>query len=410
MNAVGIDVSKGKSKFAVIQPFGAVVRKPFDVAHTAKELADLLGFIRSLDGETRVVLEHTGKYSEPTVKALSDAGVFVCVVNAKLVHDYGGDSIRRDKTDKVDALKIAGYCLDKWAKLKRYAPTDERRKLLKTYNRQLSEHAKLKTMLVNNLIALIDQVFPCVNSLFSSPARESDGHEKWIDFAAHFGRAECVGALSQAAFSEKYDKWCHKNGYKFSSDKAEAIYRLAKESVVVLPKNDFTKTLISQSIAALNALCETISALKTEMGKIAVELPEYGTVLAMHGVLGNRRVQNLRKRVFILRTSCETFSEARDIFSRFFRVRTQRHFCIAVHISLPFCTLIFPAMPKSGDSAASVSRRSMKSAKDFSKSSVAIALIPQSSRAWSWRSSPQAACCLPYQDIFPRQSACSENP
>ena len=34
MNAVGIDVSKGKSTVAVIQPFGIVIAEPFDVLHT----------------------------------------------------------------------------------------------------------------------------------------------------------------------------------------------------------------------------------------------------------------------------------------------------------------------------------------------------------------------------------------
>ena len=38
MNAVGIDVSKGKSMIAVMRPFGEVVVKPFEVRHTASEL------------------------------------------------------------------------------------------------------------------------------------------------------------------------------------------------------------------------------------------------------------------------------------------------------------------------------------------------------------------------------------
>lgn len=79
---------------------------------------------------------------------------------------YGGDTIRRVKTDKVDSLKIAGYCLDKWTKLMRYTPENELRKMLKVYNRQLSEYTKLKTMLKNNLISLLDQTFPGVNKLF----------------------------------------------------------------------------------------------------------------------------------------------------------------------------------------------------------------------------------------------------
>jgi hypothetical protein len=36
---------------------------------------------RSLDGETKVYMEHTGRYYEPIVTWLSDAGIFVSTVN-----------------------------------------------------------------------------------------------------------------------------------------------------------------------------------------------------------------------------------------------------------------------------------------------------------------------------------------
>jgi len=284
MNAVGIDVSKGKSTVAIIKPFGEVVRMPFEVTHTVKELDELAKLIHSLEGESRVVLENTGKYSEPVVNALYKAGIYICPVNAKLMHDYGGDTIRRARTDKIDSLKIAGYCLYKWTKLVRHTPENERRKMLKVYNRQLSEYAKLKVMLKNNLISLLDQTFPGANAFFTSPARESDGHEKWIDFFASFWHCECVSSLSEQAFSIRYEKWCRKNGYNFSSAKADKIYDSATNHFGTLPKNDFTKTLIVQAVAQLNSLCETVSTLKGEMSKIASELPEYETVLAMHGV------------------------------------------------------------------------------------------------------------------------------
>lgn len=284
MNAVGIDVSKGRSTVAVIRSFGEIVRMPFDVNHTTKELAELAKFILSLDGETKVVMENTGRYFEPVAYALGEAGIFVCVLNAQLIHDYGGDTIRRDKNDNIDSLKIAGYCLDKWVKLTRWVPEDELRKTLKVYNRQLSQYTKLKTTLKNNLISLLDQTFPDANRLFTSPARESDGHEKWIDFVANFWHCECVSALSQRVFTERYQKWCHKNGYKFSASKAEEIYFASAGHFGTLPKNDFTKTLITQAVTQLNTLCETVAALKTEMNKIAAELPEYETVLAMHAV------------------------------------------------------------------------------------------------------------------------------
>lgn len=81
MNAVGIDVSKGKSTVTVLQPFGVVIAEPFEVLHTADELKTLVKFIKSLSGETRVVMEYTGSYYEPIANALYDAGIFVSVVN-----------------------------------------------------------------------------------------------------------------------------------------------------------------------------------------------------------------------------------------------------------------------------------------------------------------------------------------
>ncbi len=130
-------------------------------------------------------------------------------------------------------------------------------------------------MLKNNLIALLDQTFPDVNKLFSSPARESDGHEKWIDFIAQFWHCESVSSLSQKAFAARYEKWCRKNGYNFSAGKAEEVYVASIGHFPTLPQNDFTKTLVIQTVSQLNSLCETVATLKTEMNNISSKLPEY---------------------------------------------------------------------------------------------------------------------------------------
>ena len=128
MNCVGIDVSKGKSMIAVMRPFGEVVISPFEVQHTASELSELAKLLKSLDGETRVVMESTGNYHTPVAWLLHDAGLYVSVVNAMLVHDYGNNSLRRAKTDKKDAVKLANYGLDHWLTLPggRYPATFEK--------------------------------------------------------------------------------------------------------------------------------------------------------------------------------------------------------------------------------------------------------------------------------------------
>ena len=89
-NAVGIDVSKGKSTIAVLQPGGTVIRKPFDVSHTSQSLIELAYYLGSLEGSTKIVMECTGRYHEPMLKALYEAGLFVSVVNLQSkVHRRG---------------------------------------------------------------------------------------------------------------------------------------------------------------------------------------------------------------------------------------------------------------------------------------------------------------------------------
>src|SRR5699024_7364210 len=135
MNAVGIDASKGRSMVMSVRPFGENVSNPHEVRHTYDQIDDLINEIRSLEGDTRIVMEYTGRYHEPMARWLSDAGLFVSLVNPKLIKDFDNDSLRKVKTDKADSVKIARYTLDKWYKLKQYGVMDELRSQLKTMNR-----------------------------------------------------------------------------------------------------------------------------------------------------------------------------------------------------------------------------------------------------------------------------------
>ena len=84
-NAVGIDASKGKSTVSIIRPAGVVVKRPYDVMHTASGLNDLISYIQSLEGETKAVVECTGRYHEPVLKVFSEANIFISAVNPKLI-------------------------------------------------------------------------------------------------------------------------------------------------------------------------------------------------------------------------------------------------------------------------------------------------------------------------------------
>ena len=283
MNSVGIDISKGRSTVAVMRPFGEVVISPFEVRHTDSELSKLARQLKSLDGETRVVMEATGNYHAPVAKLLHDAGLYVSVVNAKLVHGYGNNELRRVKTDRKDAVKLANYGLDRWLTLPRYVPEENTRLLLKNCYRQYRQYSKVQTVLKNNLISLLDTVFPNVNRLFSSPVR-GDGSEKWVDFVAEFWHCRCVTEKSEKAFTNKYQRWCKTHGYNFSEAKAHTIHAKASGHIGIMPKSETTKLLVEQAVVQLRTTSTTLTALKREMLTLAAQLPEYPAVMGMFGV------------------------------------------------------------------------------------------------------------------------------
>lgn len=286
MNAVGIDVSKGKSTVAVLRPGGEIIVSPFEVAHNPKELSELVTLLKTLDGETKIVMEYTGNYYLPIALFLQNNHLFVSVVNPILVNDYGSKSltVRKGKTDKKDSLKLASFALDRWNILPAFSKQSETRLLLKSFCRQYNQYLKLKVSLKNNLISILDQTFPDANSLFSTPARKSDGHEKWIDFVLNFPHSECVSGKPFSLFRKSYLAWCRKYGYNFSELKAKQIFDFAADCSPSLPFCPATSVLVANTVSQLNALNETLASLFEQINSLSSSLPEYDTVMSLYGV------------------------------------------------------------------------------------------------------------------------------
>ena len=284
MFAVGVDVSNGRSTVAVLGAQRKVVMKPFEVPHTADGFASLSEKLRGLNGEARIVMEHTGRYYEPFAMSMYRAGFFVSAVNPLVIKDYReGVDVRKVKTDKADALKIAQFAIDKWEILPQYTPMDTIRYDLKTLHRQFQLASKTRTALNNNLIALLEQSYPGANRYFDSPVRP-DGSQKWVDFVDTFWHVDCVTGLSRSAFAERYQKWCKRHCYNFSEQKALELHADARQKFPLVPKSDTCRLLVKEAIAQLRTVSRTVETYRAEMNRLAAQLPEYETVMAMTGV------------------------------------------------------------------------------------------------------------------------------
>jgi transposase len=282
MNAVGIDVSKGKSTVAVIGEGKKILQKPFDVTHTKADLAELVKTVKNFSN-VRVVMEHTGVYYQVVAQTLHEAGICVSVVNPVLIKQFGDNSLRKVKTDKKDAMKIGRYALDNRNELRDYTADDTVRDALKSFVRQFNFEDKNLSAQKNRLYTLLERTFPFIDGYFDSPEKEN-GHQKLIDFVIEFWHNDCVTTLSLNKFTEKYRKFCKKHRYCFKMSDVEDIYTMSKENLTTMPKNDTTKMLVSEAARHVLQISMRVEKIRFEMIKLAKQLPEFNTVLSLYGV------------------------------------------------------------------------------------------------------------------------------
>ena len=282
MVAVGIDVSKGKSMFAAISTLQDIT-EPKEFLHTSVGLKELTQIILAFEKDVKVIMEATGHYHEPVAQALCAAGIFVSVVNPLLIYAYSDNSVRRVKTDKKDALKIARYCMENWYRLDQYTPQENIREQLKLFSRQYNTCLKTVHALENNLVSLLDKTFPGAASFFSS-RKKKNGHQKWVDFVSTFWHLDTIVNLSGKAFEKKYRTWCMENSYKYTQEKAEEIYEKSSHGFATLKHCIETKLLITSAAKQVIAVSITLASIKEQLVRLAILLPEYETVIDMYGV------------------------------------------------------------------------------------------------------------------------------
>lgn len=280
MNVVGIDVSKGKS--TVCFSIRGREFEPYDIWHNETEFRALEEKIKALDGETKVVLESTGRYHIPLSDHLHEAGIDVSVINAKVLSHFDNNSVRKAKTDRLDSIKISRYGKTYWGDLKQYEPEDQTRRTLKMLSRQYVGLLKIQTELTNQLISMTDVYFPGINTLLDSP--KGDGSVKWVEFIMHFHSASDVKAMRTKAFTVRYESFCKKNGYYFSEAKAAAIHLNAEEVGGGRKTNGAEKLMLETIASQLQSINRTVASISKQMDDIASTLPEYEIVMDMFGV------------------------------------------------------------------------------------------------------------------------------
>lgn len=282
--SVGIDVSMGKSTIAIISTDGEVISEPFEIEHTKSGFNLVLEKIKDIPKDNvKFVMESTGNYCKSLLKIIIDNGYFVTVENPLTIKKYCDINIRKVKTDKKDALKIACYGSERWHKLIRYTTSDEIYSELRFLSRQYDEQMSLKVMKKIHLSGLIEVTFPGLKKIFNGDSV----YMLMLDVYKKYYHPSLVLSKSKSSFIRDVEKISKKTGHRIGTRVAEEMYFLANECIPSSPCNESTQLAVSNCVLLLQNLEEITNNIIAKMDELARKLPEFETVSNMTGV-GNK--------------------------------------------------------------------------------------------------------------------------
>ena len=169
-------------------------------------MSELVSLLRSSGEEVRAVLESTGSYHCPVVAALLESGIFVSVVNSLRMKRFCSQSIRKVKTDRIDAMQIALYGLAYWQELQPTRLPEDTYRELQLLARQYYQMTSILIKAKVDFNALCDQVLPGMQELMNDHA----GRHKLSDFVLRYRHTAHILEMGETRFRKDYCKWAGK--------------------------------------------------------------------------------------------------------------------------------------------------------------------------------------------------------
>ena len=283
MIAVGIDVSKSKSTVAILDSYGTVLATPFNMAHTQPEMNALVSRLKAFDEPITILLEYTGHYHYPVLKKLQEEGFPVCVVNPYQMKKYGDVEIRKAKTDKKDALRIATYALEKSYKLVPYSSMEQKFEDLKFLSRQYQQRISFVSTLKVQLINMLDQTMPGITKILALKSRDPEKCALLL-FIKRYKSFDEIQRIGKTRFLSTYATLMKKTPDRYAPKKGLEIYELARESITTRGEDPYIWSSQDQCVDLLATAQNAADEIITQMQNIAETIPEYKVLRAMNGV------------------------------------------------------------------------------------------------------------------------------
>lgn len=261
---VGIDVAKDKHDCFAMNSDGEILIEKLTITNNLDGFEtlynSLMNFSDSLDN-IKVGLEATGHYSNNILNFLTEKGFNIYLINPLQTNLYvKGQSLRKTKTDKLDAHVIATMLVSD--NLKPYIPVSYHISELKSLTRHrfrlVKENSKFKT----SLVRLVDIVFPELPKIVSSVAQKS-----CLALLYELPSAKDIAECNLTHLTHLLSN----NSYKhFGRDKAIQIRDLARNSIGL--NSNSVSFELKQTISIIQFIQEQLDDVEKRIKQILKEI------------------------------------------------------------------------------------------------------------------------------------------
>ena len=290
MYFVGIDISKFKHDCAIIDELGDVITSSWSFNNDCEGFSLFRELLNALDGEKKIGFESTGHYGHNLKMFLESNNFSFMEINPLLITRFvRGKSLRKTKTDTLDAQSIAQYLMT--VEYKPYPPSfyhmDQLKSLTRFRDSLVRQHSRQLVELTN----ILDKVFPEFKPFFDG---RFSGTALYI--LAHYQSPEKIANMN----AKSYEALRKKSRGKFSMVKFAQLKALAKNTVgrsddYLLKQMEITIDIenqldakideitfqISECIRGLNPPILTIPGIGEQTA--AIILSEYGDINKFEG-------------------------------------------------------------------------------------------------------------------------------
>lgn len=258
MFIVGIDIAKNSHEATIIDQQGNAVGKSLRFANSNAGYNKLMAFVRVLSEPAVFGMEATGHYWMALYTHLRKDGFTVYVINPIQSDALREMYIRKTKNDSRDSFIIAEVI--RFGRFSQTAIASSDILALRELCRQRFYIVDMISDLKRKVIALLDQIFPEYQKLFSDMFGASS-----IELLSEYTSPEEILAVDTAKLADLLNT---ASRGRFGLEKAEQVQDAARNSFGILLAADSFALIIRQHIEQIQAAEKSVDAFDSEIARL----------------------------------------------------------------------------------------------------------------------------------------------